>query len=814
MNKKNDINNTFSWKAEGSLLSLAANAGKDRVAVVGREVLKILDVYSGGVTGEVNLYAGNRWSPTFSSCDVKWGCAGTRNILATASTNGSIVLWDLTKPYGHQIDRIITEHFRSVNRLAFNHLTGYWLLSGSQDGNIKLWDLRDRNGTSKYTMHGKAESVRDIQFNPNSVSEFVAAFENGTIQLWDIRKPNIYERKINAHNGLALTLDWYSDGRHIATGGRDKIIKVWDIFSDSRKPISVIQTMAPVSKIAWRPISNRRNENVLKTEIASCSLVSDYKIYIWDIRRPYIPSRVLDKHDNVTTGIIWKDENYLWSCSKDKTFIQHSVSTADIPLNSIPVISMDWSPLGDLSIVLQNRYSEMNYFNTEYLSSVEDESISRENKKHFRLHHRTSKTLNNIVSQLYKPLHISGTIVIPNLQYYGFTYLAQHYNITASPNLSVSQACENNANFALNIQKYRTSQTWKILQHLLENRKYPIKNSTHTNKTADTDNSIEHDYKNNDDLLFKMSLKNNINESKTLLNRASSVSRKNADMFLKSDRVGRHFRNNTESVISRQNVLDDGNIFDKNQENTNFNDEIHELYNFRDNFETISQSFNSDYTVCSFRNDFDREKHLKYSDTSNNNIFVKPRFTNIDTIENTCPWSINSLIQAVAEYYSEIGDIQMCATIVLLMGKYTNFDSLKIEKWIGEYIELLQKYRMFITMTEVINASSSLLIRALSQTETSVYIDCYCCHKPIVNQKENNTFSYCKCCRKIPNGCTICDIPVKGRYLWCQSCGHGGHTECLRNWFMNNYNHYGACPAIACTHHCGFFLDNCKVLIP
>ncbi|KTW26776.1 hypothetical protein T552_02777 [Pneumocystis carinii B80] len=813
MDKKNDIN-TFIWKAEGSLLSLAANQGKDRVAVVGREVLKILDVYGGRINGEVYLYGGNRWSPTFSSCDVKWGCGGTRNILATASTNGSIVLWDLTRPYGDQIDRIITEHFRSVNRLAFNHLTGYLLLSGSQDGNIKLWDLRDRNGTSKYTMQGKAESVRDIQFNPNSGNEFIAGFENGSIQLWDIRKPNIYERKINAHNGLTLTLDWHSDGRHIATGGRDRMIKVWDMFSDSHKPISVIQTMAPVSKIAWRPISNRRSENVLETEIASCSLVSDYKIYIWDIRRPYIPCRVFDKHDNVTTGIVWKDENYLWSCSKDKTFIQHSVSTADIPLNSIPIISMDWSPLGDLSIVLQNRYTEMNYFNTEYLSSVEDESISRENKKHFRLHYRTSKTLNNIVSQLYKPLHISGTIVIPDLQYYGFTYLAQHYNITASSNLSVSQACENNANFALNIRKYRTGQTWKILQYLVENKKYSIENSTHINKTTNTDKPIKHDYKNNDDLLFKMSLKNNMSESKTLFNKASSVSRKNVNMFLQSDRVGKHFRSNTESILLKQNVLNDENIFDKNRANISLNDEIHGLYDFHNNFETISQSFNPDFIMTSFTTDFDREKHLKYSDTKNNNLLVKPRFPNLDTTENTYPWSLNFLIQTLAEYYSEIGDIQMCATIVLLMSKYTNFDSLKMEKWIGEYIELLQKYRLFITMTEVINASSSLLIRALNQSETSVYINCYSCQKPIINQKPNNTFSYCKHCRNIPNGCTICDIPVKGQYLWCQSCGHGGHTQCLKNWFINNYNHYGTCPAIDCNHHCALFIHNHKAFFP
>lgn len=34
---RSDQGGTFSWKFEGSLLSLAANSSRDRVAVVGRE---------------------------------------------------------------------------------------------------------------------------------------------------------------------------------------------------------------------------------------------------------------------------------------------------------------------------------------------------------------------------------------------------------------------------------------------------------------------------------------------------------------------------------------------------------------------------------------------------------------------------------------------------------------------------------------------------------------------------------------------------------------------------------------------------------
>lgn len=75
------------------------------------------------------------------------------------------------------------------------------------------------------TFEGKSESVRDVQFSPVNQHEFAAAFENGTVQKWDLRSPKMYERKLNAHNGLALTVDWHPDGRYLASGGRDKVIK-------------------------------------------------------------------------------------------------------------------------------------------------------------------------------------------------------------------------------------------------------------------------------------------------------------------------------------------------------------------------------------------------------------------------------------------------------------------------------------------------------------------------------------------------------------------------------------------------------------
>lgn len=41
-----------------------------------------------------------------------------------------------------------------------------------------------------------------------------------------MRNPTVFEKKWSAHNGLALTVDWSHDGRYLASGGRDRVIKV------------------------------------------------------------------------------------------------------------------------------------------------------------------------------------------------------------------------------------------------------------------------------------------------------------------------------------------------------------------------------------------------------------------------------------------------------------------------------------------------------------------------------------------------------------------------------------------------------------
>ena len=58
--------------------------------------------------------------------------------------------------------------------------------------------------------------------------------------------------------------------------------------------------------------------------IASCCLLVDCNINVWDIRRPFIPFAQFGKHNDVARGIEWKkrDPRSLLSCGKDNLLIQ------------------------------------------------------------------------------------------------------------------------------------------------------------------------------------------------------------------------------------------------------------------------------------------------------------------------------------------------------------------------------------------------------------------------------------------------------------------------------------------------------------
>ena len=87
-------------------------------------------------------------------------------VIATGSTKGAVVCWNLEIAGRKAARAISTEHTRTVTRVDWHPTTPWLLASGSIDGTVKIWDTR-RDGKkfkASKTIKPKASAVRDAMY--------------------------------------------------------------------------------------------------------------------------------------------------------------------------------------------------------------------------------------------------------------------------------------------------------------------------------------------------------------------------------------------------------------------------------------------------------------------------------------------------------------------------------------------------------------------------------------------------------------------------------------------------------------------------
>ena len=364
------------------ITALDINPSRTHAVLAGRDILKTIRVQGATCSEDFNLrstiiaYASThntsknalsaQHKDNLAANDVKWSHGKYDTTISTAAANGRIVLYDLNRA-GVELARL-HEHARQVHRVAFNPYKGAYLLSGSQDASIRLWDIRllagDRSVMTCASMNryqGNNEGIRDLRWSPTDGFEFAAGTDNGVIQRWDIRNPNAPLLKINAHEKTCHSIDWHPAGRYLASGGSDKTVKVWDFSSSERrmKPCWQLRTPQAVLNARWRPgTTNTLNGSATSwngTCIATSYDLRDPRIHVWDFCRPHTPFQELDRYDSPPSAILWHSENMLWSVGTAGIFTQTDLNFAPKPLERRNVNIVASAPNGQLCFFSERR---------------------------------------------------------------------------------------------------------------------------------------------------------------------------------------------------------------------------------------------------------------------------------------------------------------------------------------------------------------------------------------------------------------------------------------------------------------------------
>lgn len=214
------------------------------------------------------------------------------NYLAWAGFGNDISLKGKSKLKGH---------IGLINSLDFID-TGNLLLSGSDDHNIKIWDVE--TGTLIRTFSEHITVTRDAKFTPDGMS-VISAEDNYLIYWRNAVDGQIGRLPMYGHTGSVLSVDMSKDMQKIVSGSYDKTIKIWD--AQTGKMLNSIEAHdKSVSQVEFNPTGN---------QFASCS--SDSTIKIWDAESAEL-IKVFDDSDCKVFAISYHPSgHYLASCGSN-----------------------------------------------------------------------------------------------------------------------------------------------------------------------------------------------------------------------------------------------------------------------------------------------------------------------------------------------------------------------------------------------------------------------------------------------------------------------------------------------------------------
>jgi hypothetical protein len=213
----------------------------------------------------------------------------------------------------------------------------------------------------------------------------------------------------------------------------------------------------------------------------------------------------------------------------------------------------------------------------------------------------------------------------------------------------------------------------------------------------------------------------------------------------------------------------------------------------------------------------------------------------------------DDVLKELLEYYTEIGDLQSCVAIAVVVGKVTSVEKVMGKAWLQHiymhYIDLLHQLQIYTTANELVANCSDQSIRQMNMVR-HVLLTCptssaadvcsvSCCRSPPAcistvrdaPSRSSRPAPASMACRFlsaeaaamlprcVPSGMCVIDLlhwcqesfsrdacccsqlPVRGLYVWCPVCAHGGHLDHLTEWFARET----VCPT-GCSHHCSLSL--------
>ncbi len=195
---------------------------------------------------------------------------------ATVSEDGSVRLWQLA-------DRSSRVLYKGPHHsLAGVVFAGEKLAFGAGDWTIRLIDLD--SGEEK-TLEGHTGIVRSLAIVPDR-AELVSGADDGSVRLWSLPDGNLLG-ELTGHDGPVEAVAVSADGAYIVSGARDKTLHIWD--RETQAPLKILEGHAGYIKAVG---------TTTKGLVISAS--TDCTIRLWDLQAEP-ERRTAGPHDDAVT---------------------------------------------------------------------------------------------------------------------------------------------------------------------------------------------------------------------------------------------------------------------------------------------------------------------------------------------------------------------------------------------------------------------------------------------------------------------------------------------------------------------------------
>ena len=158
----------------------------------------------------------------------------------------------------------------------------------------------------------------------------------------------------------------------------------------------------------------------------------------------------------------------------------------------------------------------------------------------------------------------------------------------------------------------------------------------------------------------------------------------------------------------------------------------------------------------------------------------------VEQSEASVDWVNDLMKQSILDiifYYAENGDLQSSSIMLMIFKSKIQIPNTRVSSVLRSYINILQRLKAGSLAAEIVKFCQVTDIQNDYGKSSMIKTKCqYCRNK----ESGSEVKCYLDKCSKFNSHCSVCDIPVRGRFWWCQCCGHGGHSYHMKQWFSGS----------------------------